>query len=374
MQEQKGEEWIVAKSKIYSVEPVFTYSGKFLIRENSDCIPKPGDAHSYRETWKQDEKKFEIRRSVEFSSKAARCIPWRVDGQSNGENLSQQKRNQEMWIFPNLKPGVFKKRQWRRDPLLIKKLRGNPMHPVNQTTREAQKLKENNGHAIYTCLQPQFTIRKQSSRSSGRSTDENMTTIWMIRTWLWPFGHVSGWHSSSNSSSWTRLWGEFTIREESSLEQCGTVIPWNWKTDQWSKWNHWKKDCWFPRCHVDVDKLIVRKCLSAHQRQKPTFSPTQCFVWWKWEMIQLQLGRTKLNGIRRTITSKNWIASRACRRDSSGKYSQESQRWASSRRFNIWWETYTVNLSTSTTGSSSCQCTTTLFGEKKETQKGVNTI
>ena len=30
-------------------------------------------------------------------------------------------------------------------------------------------------------------------------------------------------------------------------------------------------------------------------------SPTQCFVWEKWEMIRLQLGRTELNGIRRII-------------------------------------------------------------------------
>ena len=37
-------------------------------------------------------------------------------------------------------------------------------------------------------------------------------------------------------------------------------------------------------------------------------------------------------------------------------------------------ETYSVNLSTSKTGSSSCQCTTTLHGEKKEVQKDLNTI
>ena len=54
------------------------------------------------------------------------------------------------------------------------------MHPVNQTTREVQKLKGQNGHTIYSCLQPQSTIREQYSRSSGGSTDENTTTSWMI--------------------------------------------------------------------------------------------------------------------------------------------------------------------------------------------------
>ena len=32
------------------------------------------------------------------------------------------------------------------NPLLVKRLRGNPMHPVNQTAREVQKLKDKNGH------------------------------------------------------------------------------------------------------------------------------------------------------------------------------------------------------------------------------------
>ena len=69
-----------------------------------------------------------------------------------------------------------------------------------------------------------------------------------------------------------------------------------------------------------------------------------------------------------------WIDSTACRRSSSGKYSQDSRRYAASRRFKNWWKTYSVNLSSSTTGSSSRQCTTTLYGEKKETQNGVITI
>ena len=49
----------------------------------------------------------------------------------------------------------------------------------------------------------------------------------------------------------------------------------------------------------------------------------------KWETIPLQPGRAKLNGIRKTITSRIWIESTECRRSPSGKYSQESQRWLS---------------------------------------------
>ena len=54
---------------------------------------------------------------------------------------------------------------------------------------------------------------------------------------------------------------------------------------------------------------------------------------------------------------------------SSGKYSQDSRRWTSSKRFKNFFQTYSVNLSSSTTGSSSCQCRTTWYGESKETRK-----
>ena len=184
MQEQKGEERSVAKSKIYSDELVFSCSDKFLIREKSDCIQKSGDTHSSRQTRKQDERKRRIRRRV--TSATARCIPWRVNGQPRG-NLSLQKRNQGMWTFPNLKLGV--KKMWQGNRSLLKQLRRNPMHPANQTAREVHQLKRWNGHTLHTCLQPQCTIRKQSSPSSGRSTDENMTTLWMFFwTWMWLFG------------------------------------------------------------------------------------------------------------------------------------------------------------------------------------------
>ena len=67
-------------------------------------------------------------------------------------------------------------------PVVKKKnLRGNPVHPANQTAREVQKLKEQNVHTTYTCLQPQFITWKQSSRSSGKSTNEDQMILWM--TW-----------------------------------------------------------------------------------------------------------------------------------------------------------------------------------------------
>ena len=87
-------------------------------------------------------------------------------------NLSLQKVNQVMWIFPNLKPGACMKRKWLGDRLLTKQLRGNLEHPANQKTRKILKLKEKTGHTICTCFQLQSLTEKQSSRSSEKSANE----------------------------------------------------------------------------------------------------------------------------------------------------------------------------------------------------------
>ena len=120
-------------------------------------------------------------------------------------------------------------------------------------------------------------------------------------------GHISECHSASSSSSWSGPWGESTTREESSLELCGKVIQRKWETDRWTKRNHWYKHNWYQR-------KIVGGCWQAYcavrlirsPTPNPTSSQTLCSVCEKCEI--------KLNGIRRTITSRIWIESTACRR------------------------------------------------------------
>ena len=93
-------------------------------------------------------------------------------------------------------------------------------------------------------------------------------------------------------------------------------------------------------------------------------------VWQKWEMILLRPRRTKLNGSKNT--SRIWIESTVCRRCSGGEYSQESQRWAFSNRFNSLWKTYSANLSTSNTDH--LHVNVQRNGKQKETKNNVNTI
>ena len=56
---------------------------------------------------------------------------------------------------------------------------------------------------------------------------------------------------------------------------------------------------------------------------------------------------------------------------SSGKYSQDSQHLASSNRIKNLWKNDSVVQSSSKAGSSSCQCSTTLYGEKKKMWRNV---
>ena len=224
-------------------------------------------------------------------------------------NLSLQKRNQGMWIFPELKLGV---RMYQGNRLLMKQLRENPTHPVNQTAREGQKLKGQ----IYTCLQLQPTTRKQHSRSLGTSTDENMKTL-CIMTWIC-FFLVHKYHSSSSRSSLTsKMWIYDTWRIIFGTEKDGQLFRETGKLR--SKRNQWFQDYWFPRCHVDQTSLLCENVYRFNNAKTCVFSDSVLCVG-KWEMILLRPGRAKLNCIRKTTTSRIWIGSMECRRSSSGKF------------------------------------------------------
>ena len=264
-------------------------------------------------------------------------------------NLSLQKKNQVLWIYPNLKPGVFHEEavSWRGS---------------NGETRCLQ-----NSYRETSSIQQIRKLGKSKSwkkRMATQSTHVSSHSSWRHHGW---FGRDYGYLGHiSQQFILIKTTEEFTTREEESLEYCGTVLQWNWKTDAWSNRNQWCDHHSFQRTlRWDREAHCAAEIVRS-QTPKLTSSPTLCSVCEKSEMIRLLFGRAKINGIQKIITSKN--ASTVCRRSSSGKYSQESQRWAS-RTFNIWWETYSVDLGTSTTGSSSCQCTTTLYGEKKETER-----
>ena len=99
-------------------------------------------------------------------------------------------------------------------------------------------------------------------------------------------------------------------------------------------------------------------------------SSTRCSVW---EVSVTKKSRS-LEEQNRIVFGKSPFSKMESQWNSSGKYSQDSLHWASSKRIptnynwiTVW--TRTVSLE----GSSSCQCTTTLYGENEETQKTCET-
>ena len=66
------------------------------------------------------------------------------------------------------------------------------------------------------------------------------------------------------------------------------------------------------------------------------------------------------------IFSANWIELMNKLWNSTGRFSQDSLQSESSIRFKRWCENYSVNPRTSQAGSSSCQCSTTLYMMQKE--------
>ena len=188
-----------------------------------------------------------------------------------------------------------------------------------------------------------------------------MTTLWTIQTWRWLVGAYFWMPLFLRAAVHLGQDYEANLR---ALEQCGTLIPWNWKTDQWTERSHWCQQDKIQRCHVDVDKLVVWKGSSDHQRQN--LRPFRlCSLCGKVRIL-LNPGREKWMGIGKQPLSRICIESTECRRSSSGKFYQKSPQWESSIRFNRWWENCSVNQRTSMEGSSSSQCWTTLYGMQKE--------
>ena len=105
---------------------------------------------------------------------------------------------------------------------------------------------------------------------------------------------------------------------------------------------------------------------------KPTSSPTRCSVCEVWVTNQSKPGRTKLNVIWKIAISRIWIESMESRWTSSGKSFQDSLYWAFLKEIRKFMTELQCELeSSSKEGSSSCQCTTTLYEENEETQKNV---
>ena len=159
--------------------------------KNSDSIQKSGDSHSYEEIQNP---------TLEFSSATARGSYFGgLMDTATGKPVAA-KDNQVLWIFPNLKPGVFMKRKHRGNLLITKQLQRNLEHPAIQKTREILMMKERKAR--------NFTHVSSHSDSHGcsildrKKIYEREPADPVEGGYLW---HIPEYHSSSSSSSWSRL-------------------------------------------------------------------------------------------------------------------------------------------------------------------------
>ena len=178
------------------------------------------------------------------------------------------------------------------------------MHPVNQPASAVHELKEQNGHTIYTCLQPRVTIRKQSSRSSGgiygREHDDFVDdldvniAIWNIfrNATLRAAVHLGQDYEVNLRSVKKKLWnsvGQF-FRETGKLISDSHEIT-GIRTIEF------QDPTWMST------SLLCSKAYQITNTKTFVFSDSVLCVG-KWEMILLRPRRAKLNGIRKTITSR----------------------------------------------------------------------
>ena len=349
MQEQKVEERSVAKSistamNLSSHVPASSSSAKGPIASKSLGYSElQGNLKAGQEEIRHPTQ----RRFLKGCWKMHSLAGWWTE---QGRKLPKQTKVRNHGIFLNLNPEAIL-RKWRRNLL-----------------QEA-----GNGHIISICLQQSYLIWIESVRSYERFMVEVQRMTWMTSTWT-PLYGVYSWTSHLRQhfilvETMCRIYDPPRIN---SSKACEKVIPSDGNIEDQREVNK-LTTILTKSLRGDRRVYYVRKVLRLRMPQ-PTSSPTQCSVWGTWVINQSNLGRTKFNGIWNIAMSKIWIESMESRWSSSGQYSQDSQRWASSKRLRNIWQKYIVNLSISKTGSSSCQCTTTLNGENKETQKSVRKI
>ena len=210
MWEQKGEERSVAKSKmnLSSHVPASSSTAKIPIASES-----PGILTATGKGWEEIRTPTQ-RRVLKWSCKMHTLAGWWT---KQRWNLSQQKKNQVMWIFPYLKLGAFMKRKWLGDRLLT------------NSYRETWSIQQIRKVGKPKSWKKRMATRRQSSRSSKKTTNESPRTQWRIWTWTRLFG----------AYSWIPLFKHQFILVKSTrwIYDSSRIISGSLWLEQLSQWN-----------------------------------------------------------------------------------------------------------------------------------------
>ena len=163
----------------------------------------------------------------------------------------------------------------------------NPLHTgsVLQLTMKVKRITEATWDH-YLQISPNASLygSRFSMHGQEKSVENNQAIPWKIRMWIL----LSGNDSWCSSSSRNRLWHEFEMCKELSLENNRTVFQEDRKADQWSDRNHWHERDQFPRFKVVIDKLIAQ---SSFHCQSSRLLRLCALLGKKWATILLNPGR-----------------------------------------------------------------------------------
>ena len=157
---------------------------------------------------------------------------------------------------------------WQGNRLLIKQLRRIPVHSVNQPCQERPKAEKtewsHNLHVSPATIHHTEAVFSIVRWIYGRRQDDPMDDFGCTYGYL---GHISECHSSTAVHLGQDYEANLRYVKNNLWNSVGQLFRETGKLISEQKWNHGYKDYWFQRCHVDVDKLVVWKGLSDHQRQ-----------------------------------------------------------------------------------------------------------
>ena len=350
MQEGKGEERIVARSKptlnlaSQAATSSSTVQSPYRVEKSEDTQGTLSTRwEEYRETCSE---RTQSRHSVEFSSVAKRC-----NGGREYEETLSGRAEPGTPEFPWKSEEYDETRRFRklRHQQYWQNLATQPPNICCPLTASWDGF-----------LECETKIWSQFGRQNGKSRCE--------RGFM---GNLYVRHSSSCSSSWKRLFREFTFRQENqSMRSLKTVVPSNWDTDHGSDRNY----------RYSCDRLAAATVAKDNLAywQGSSFATANIYVF---SDSVLCLGGVSPDLIRAWKDKINWFMdSRSIQRIGSNR------RWAGGVRVEKFpWISATsgifaeiqkdddwnknVNLSTTKEGSSSCQCFTTLNEENWETER-----
>ena len=169
-----------------------------------------------------------------------------------------QKRNQEMWIFPNLKLGV--KKMWQGDRLLIKQLRGKPYASSKSDCQGRPKAEKTEwSHNLH--LSP-ATVHHTEAVFSIIQGDLRTRTRWPSEWFGCKYGYVALFEQQfilDKSMRWIYDWRIIFATVQLFRETVKLISDQNELTG--------KRTIDFQDATWMQTKLIVRKSLSVHQHQ-----------------------------------------------------------------------------------------------------------